>query len=101
MVSEARRIIRSVEVLSGSYLPEVLHARKEQLQELRALVCPSASTRAPRHVWLFGKPGTGKTSAAAKTLNEIREKESVRSAYVNCWKHSTLYAVVDVACSPV
>lgn len=49
----------------------------------------------PLSSWLYGRPGTGKTTVACHILSEMNRRTRIPGIYVNCWKHNTFYSVLE------
>jgi len=90
-----RRIVTDGEILSESYVPNILHAREYQVRELISWLSPTHQTNRPLHIWLYGPPGSGKTCVASYVLIELNQRFTLRHVYVNCWNHPTLYRILD------
>ena len=56
---------------------------------------PSLRGRNPMHVWIYGKPGTGKTATCKFLLNKIEKEYNMRGLYINCWENNSFFAVLD------
>lgn len=88
------RVLAKPESLDEDYLPDLLHARATEIEEITNSLSPAAKGRRPINLWLYGSPGTGKTLTARFVLRKL-ESEGVRGVYVNCWEHPSLYSVVE------
>lgn len=78
-----------------TYVPEKLHARDNQVQEILRCLSPALKKRKPIHLWLHGRPGTGKTSTALHILKHMKEKNGIDGLRVNCWEKDTFFEVLD------
>ena len=81
--------------LSSRFVPDKLVDREQQITEILRCLSPVLKKRKPLHLWLFGKPGTGKTATALHVLNRLEEKARIQGLLVNCWEKDTFYAVLD------
>lgn len=90
----AGRILLSPDVLEESYIPREIHGRRAQLDQLRNCLAPARRNMRPLHTLLVGPPGTGKTALAISVLRSVR-KNSIARAHVDCWRHGSLYSVVE------
>ncbi len=82
-------------ILSETHIPHIISARNTHVNELSTCLAPVFSGRKPRSVWLYGCPGTGKTTIASHMLRELNREKGIPGVYVNCWKHNTFYAVLE------
>ena len=87
-------IVLRPEVFSEDYIPQVLHAREEHLEQLMSCLAPALKRRKPLHALLIGPSGTGKSLVARTALAKLRA-QSVASVYINCCEASSLYAILD------
>jgi len=74
--------------LQSTYVPENLPHREEQIKQLAQMLAPSLRLEKPSNVFIYGKPGTGKTAVAlfvgARLQKTAREKNiPVRFIYIN------------------
>lgn len=92
---DATSIIVDHDILRESYIPSRLNARETQTEQILCCLSPVRKRHKPIHTWLYGKPGTGKTSTAIHVLRHLEEKNSVKSIVINCWEKDTFYEVLD------
>ena len=92
---DATSIIVDHDILRESYIPTRLNAREIQSEQILCCLSPVRRRHKPIHTWLYGKPGTGKTSTAIHVLRHLEEKNSVKSIVVNCWEKDTFYEILD------
>ena len=92
-------IIVDHDVLGESYVPAKLKAREAQSEQIMCCLSPVITKHKPIHTWLHGKAGTGKTSTAMHVLRHLDERNSVKSIYINCFKHDTFYEILDAIIS--
>lgn len=88
-------IINNPDHFSEDHIPLHLPARKSEIKELTFCISPAAKGKKPIHAWIFGKPGTGKTSACRSILRNLENKTDIKGIYINCWENSTFFAVLD------
>jgi archaeal cell division control protein 6 len=89
------RIIIDPDLLMEMYLPSDVTGREAQIEELKACLEPAVRKQKPVHAWLYGRPGSGKTSTAKFILRQFESRTPVQGIYINCWEHATLHSVVD------
>ncbi|MCP4259362.1 MAG: AAA family ATPase [Planctomycetes bacterium] len=88
-------IIVEHDILREAYIPDKLKARETQSEQILCCLSPVRKRHKPIHTWLYGKPGTGKTSTAIHVLRHLEAKNSVKSIVINCWKKDTFYEILD------
>ena len=93
-----RSIVRNEHFFSDEYMPPIIHSRDRQIRELQFCLELAIKNQKPIHAFLFGPPGTGKTLIARALLKEL-EENSIKGIYINCWKHQTLFSIVDKICA--
>jgi len=81
--------------LGETYIPNKLIARESHIRQIFSCLFPLLNKQRPVHIWLYGKPGTGKTSCATYALRTLEEKQAVRTIIINCWKKRTFYEILD------
>lgn len=91
---EDNTIIRDLRVLQEAFIPSRLIHRDGQLQAVRDCVAPLTEDNPPRHAFLHGPPGTGKTTLSKYVLEELKKETPVLTSYVNCWEDSTRFGVL-------
>lgn len=99
-------IFRNRDALRPEYVPDNLPHRDEQIQRLAFILAPSLKGFLPSNVFLYGKPGTGKTAVTHFVLNRLRVKaketeSSIAISYVNCRIAGTEYRVLSSLCSSI
>lgn len=74
-----------------SFVPERLVSREQEIKEIARCLNPARSGRSIRSIFIFGKPGSGKTVACKHVLKHFPKQ----SIYVNCWSNSTTHKVLQ------
>lgn len=85
-------LFRDPDVFEPTYLPEHLHHRDAQVQEIAFLLQPALRGGSALSAVLRGLPGTGKTTTVRRVFAAITEEtRRVAPVYVNCrHDHSAL-----------
>jgi cell division control protein 6 len=79
-------------VFDEAFIPERLVCREGQIKEIARCLSPIKNGKSARNLFIYGSPGTGKTSVCKWILNEHFPKNSV---YVNCWSKRTLHKIME------
>ncbi|MCD6523074.1 MAG: orc1/cdc6 family replication initiation protein [Candidatus Diapherotrites archaeon] len=92
-------IFQDRNVLSPHYIPEHLPYRDKEIEKIMKILAPALSQKRPNNLFIYGKPGTGKTASTKHVLDRLeRVKEKygakVESLYINCRVHNTKYQVL-------
>ncbi len=85
--------------ISPHYVPEKLPFRDEQIKELSLWLSPILKKEKPHNIFIYGKVGTGKTSAVRHVINQLdniskENKLSLTTTYLNCRNYQTKHAVL-------
>jgi cell division control protein 6 len=92
---EKVQLIEDGAFLSGDSAAGELLGRKDELERLRASLTPVLRSQRPVNVWLWGPPGSGKTTLARRAVHELNSTPTRAGIYVNCWQHRSLYSVLQ------
>ncbi|NLZ31278.1 MAG: AAA family ATPase [Methanomicrobiales archaeon] len=89
-----RALFRDIDVFDPSYLPERLHHRDAQIQDLSFCIYPALRGGTPLNAILRGPPGAGKTATVRSIFAElIEEPQGIIPVYVDCRQDHTHSAV--------
>lgn len=89
-------LFKNQAALHDSFLPEQLPERDEQLTALVKHLAPLTRNGIPQSLFLYGLPGTGKTSALRFTFRSFRELGSKAFMHiVNCRINDTFSLVMS------
>lgn len=99
----ASRIFKNREILRPDYIPDELPHRDDQIIKLAEILAPALKGYRPSNVFIYGKPGTGKTAVTRYVLRRlISEAMSINSIvkdiYVNCRDRYTNYSILEGIC---
>ncbi len=94
------RIIKDIEKLEPKYVPEELPHREEELGKLRELYGGVLDSKTPRHSFITGRCGAGKTALAKRFFAQLVEdgkKKGVQVdlTFVNCKNESTVSSIMQ------
>jgi cell division control protein 6 len=92
------KLFKDREVLRHDYLPEKLPHREEQIRLLGQTVAPVLKDARCSNIFIYGKPGTGKTAVTKYVLSHLEYKakeygSQVRFCYINCRMIGSEYRV--------
>lgn len=97
---ESQPIINNHRVLSSSFIPENLPHRDNQIKDLASILVRCLKGSTPSNIFIYGKPGSGKTCVSKLVLNKLNERIrkdfnelNLKFAFINCKEYSTTYAV--------
>ncbi len=90
-------IFRSEAVLLPEFIPDKPVHREAQLGEVAECVKPILAGRRAENVFLYGLPGTGKTTCMRYMLSELREQDPhLLCLYVNAWRFNTRLSILSL-----
>lgn len=87
------------DIISPHHIPEKLPFREKQIEEITQGLSAIMNNSKPNNLFLYGKPGTGKTSTVKYVIEQLGEfvkknNLSASSSYINCRSHSSKYKVL-------
>lgn len=98
------KIFLNKEALSSHYVPEELPHRENEVREITRIIAPVLKNEKPDNLFIYGKPGTGKTCVVRYVLRKLDEfvndpkknvnNALVRSVYMNCKIRNSKYQVL-------
>ncbi|MHA2363824.1 MAG: Cdc6/Cdc18 family protein [Candidatus Hodarchaeales archaeon] len=96
-------IIKKHRVLSHSFLPDSYPHRNQQMKEIASILATALRGARPSNIFIYGKPGTGKTCVTRFVLQRLEHRVQSQSekingvrffyCYVNCKEYSTNYSI--------
>lgn len=99
MLKSDESLFKNDVALDFSFQPKILMYREKEQRYLAGCIKPLLQNRNGKNVFLYGKPGIGKTVAVRHVLGELEEEyDEVYCLYVNCWQKNTTYKVIMELC---
>ncbi|HPM85882.1 MAG: AAA family ATPase [Candidatus ainarchaeum sp.] len=93
--SKVVSLFKDERVLYPDFVPDVLPFRDEEVSELVFCLKPASIGRKPTNVFVFGKPGTGKTVTLKYVLNELKDySDRAKGIYINCFEYSSKQSIL-------
>ena len=100
------RIFKDRDVLRHDYIPSYLPHRENEIRRVGEVVAPALKRYRCSNLFIYGKPGTGKTAVTKYVLSKVEEKAKELDvplvvSYVNCRLVGTEYRVFFYLCNSV
>ena len=81
-------IFKDKDTLTIRFTPENIPHREEQINQLAFILAPVLRNEKPSNVFIYGKPGTGKTLVVQKVISGLGSaagaEVSLKTIYINC-----------------
>ncbi len=86
---ESKPIFKNRNALTISFTPETIPHREGQINDLSRILAPALKGQRPSNIFLYGRPGTGKTLVSRYVGSQLEEisncnGQRVKTLYVNC-----------------
>ena len=82
--------------LYPDFVPQRLPFRDKEVSELVFCLKPATSGKKPTNIFVYGKPGTGKTVTLKFVLNELEEfSDRTKCLYLNCFEFSSKQSILS------
>jgi len=99
-------ILTNREVLRPDYVPETLPHRDDQIRRLGWMLAPVLKGSRCSNIFIYGKPGTGKTAVVRYVVTHLVRKSHelhsvLATCHVNCRIAGTDYRVLSTLCESV
>ncbi|NIA03815.1 MAG: AAA family ATPase [Nitrospiraceae bacterium] len=93
MLGNEETVFKDPIVLDYDYIPKFVPYRESEQREIILSIKPLFQRRNGKNLFLYGKPGIGKTLLCKSVLKELEDNEQIFSFYINCWKKNTTYKI--------
>ena len=75
--------------IQSSYIPSIIRHRDDQINQIASIIAPSLKSERVSNLFIYGKPGTGKTLSARHTASKLLELANSKGTplsviYINC-----------------
>lgn len=88
-------LFRDENALKSDFMPDSLPGREGELNEMVFALEPAFEGRKAKNLFLFGPPGTGKTSSVKSVFFKLQEESHrAKAVFVNCWQNPTRNSVI-------
>ena len=86
---QTKPVFKNREALTISFSPQNIPHRKKQINDLGRILAPTLKGGRPSNVFLYGRPGTGKTLVSRFIGSELEKisknnGQNIKTLYVNC-----------------
>jgi len=84
--TKRRGVFKNKNTLSIAFTPENIPHREDQIKQLGMILAPLLGGEKPSNIFIYGKPGTGKSLCIKHISEKINERANgkVRTLYINC-----------------
>jgi archaeal cell division control protein 6 len=88
-------ILKDERYLYPDYVPEKIPFRDSEIDTLVFSLKPATIGKKPTNMFVFGKPGTGKTVSLKFVLNELTEySDRAKCLYLNCFETGSRHSIL-------
>ena len=102
MLKSGETLFRDTIVLDYDFQPKTLKFRENEQMRFATAIRPLLQGNNGRHLFVYGAPGIGKTTACKHVIRELEEEtDEVISIYINCWKENTTYKIFHRICQEI
>lgn len=103
-LSKGPILFQDRKVLWHSFVPDTLPHREDQITQIGSILASGLKGSQPSNIFVYGKPGTGKTAVTRYVLRELTLKFGelqlpFKAVYLNCRNVDTDYRVLARICA--
>ncbi len=100
MLGSDQTLFRNPVALDYDFIPKLIKYRENEQFNIASCIKPLFQDRNGKNLFIFGKPGVGKTVACRKVLEELEEQtDEIYPLYINCWQRDTSYKMLLDLCN--
>ena len=100
MLKADESLFKNSVALDYDYMPKLIKYREGEQQQMASCIKPLFQKRNGRNLFIYGKPGIGKTLACKNVLKELEEQsDEIISIYINCWQKNTSFKILIEICN--
>ena len=101
---EAPTLFKQRDTLNAAFIPPRLPHRTEEIKAVGSTLAVALKGAIPSNIFLYGKPGTGKTAVVRHVLSQLKQRAEDRGLpldydYINCQIVDTNYRVLAQLCT--
>ncbi len=94
MLKDNETVFKDPVALDYDYIPKVVPYREAEEREIILSIKPLLQRRNGKNIFIYGKPGIGKTLICKSVIKELEETtDEVIPFYINCWKKNSTYKI--------
>jgi len=104
MLKSDESLFKNDLALDFSFQPKLIKHREDEQRQIAACITPLVQKRNGKNIFVYGKPGIGKTIAVKKLLEALDEEEieeDIYTIFVNCWQKNTTFKIISEICENV
>jgi len=99
ILGSSETLFKNDVALDFDYVPKLVPYREKEQRIVAGCIKPLFQQKNGKNVFIYGRPGVGKTVACRHILKEIKEEtDDIETLEINCWKHNTTYKIILEIC---
>ena len=92
--ADGSRIVINEKSLQMDYSPPQILNRDKEINTIASSLKTFLRSKTPQHLFVYGIPGTGKTTCANHVTTQLEEyTNAILPIYINCWQFSTSLSI--------
>ncbi len=100
MLKSDESLFKNSVALDYDYIPKLIKYREGEQQQMASCIKPLFQKRNGRNLFIYGRPGIGKTLACKNVLKELEEQsDEIIPIYINCWQKNTSFKILIKICN--